>query len=314
MTINQKYLSKLAGKLFDDEETRLAFTSALNNGNSNRQAVIWINQREQSATFKTEGQSAFFEFVDLLSGNERVGNNPLHESGGIYCLDNSSVFAASVMRSIDTKVNSALDVCAAPGGKSMLAWKFLSPSLLVANETISKRIPMLISNLKRCNLKNSAVACLDSDLLAKKYPDVFDLVLVDAPCSGQSLYAKGEDAPGALNPATINSNSNRQKRIVANSVACLAPGGHLVYMTCTYSIEENEKVMNWLLKTFPHMQPVSVEHLKSFQSPHCDFPAYRLYPQQGQGSGAFSVILKDTRTGEANEIDPENEKFAWKNL
>ncbi|MEG5173865.1 hypothetical protein [Microcoleus sp. B3-D7] len=78
-------------------------------------------------------------------------------------------------------------------------------------------------------------------------PQTANLVIVDAPCTGQSLLAKGDKAPGCFHHVTINSNANRQKRIFANSAKIVAPQGYLVYMTCTYSTAENEQVSEWLL-------------------------------------------------------------------
>jgi 16S rRNA C967 or C1407 C5-methylase (RsmB/RsmF family) len=120
------------------------------------------------------------------------------------------------------------------------------------------------------------------------------VVIVDAPCSGQSLLAKGAKAPGCFHPVTINKNANRQKRILANAAQLVAPQGYLAYMTCTYSVEENEQVIEWLLERFPRLRPVVIPHLATHQSSLSSLPCYRLWPQTGLGAGAFTILLQNT--------------------
>jgi len=107
---------------------------------------------------------------------------------------------------------------------------------------------------------------LDAKILAKIIPKTAGLAIVDAPCSGQSLLAKGISNPGCFHPVTINKNANRQKRILANSAQLVAPQGYLAYMTCTYAIAENEQVCAWFLNRFPQFVPVVVPDLVPYQS------------------------------------------------
>ncbi|MEG4211570.1 hypothetical protein [Microcoleus sp. S13_B4] len=125
-------------------------------------------------------------------------------------------------------------MCAAPGGKSIFAWKTLNPELVLCKEVIGKPMGMLISNLKRCQIQPSLATNVDSKILAEKMSQTANLVIVDAACTGQSLLAKGDKAPGGFHHVTINSNANRQKRILANSAKIVVPQGYLAYMTCTY--------------------------------------------------------------------------------
>ncbi len=141
---------------------------------------------------------------------------------------------------------------------------------------------MLISNLKRSNSSH--------------------LVIVDAPCTGQSLLAKGGKAPGCFHPTAINKSANRQKRIIANSAGMVAPQGYLAYMTCTYSSEENEQVREWFLERFPQFQPVVIPHLAGYQSHLATMPCYRMWPQEGLGAGAFTDLFKNRSEGQANQL------------
>jgi 16S rRNA C967 or C1407 C5-methylase (RsmB/RsmF family) len=193
-------------------------------------------------------------------------------------------------------------MCAAPGGKSIFSWKTLNPELLLCNEVIGKRMGMLISNLRRCQIQPSAAANVDSKILAEKIPQTANLVIVDAPCTGQSLLAKGDKAPGCFHHVTINSNANRQKRILANSAKIVAPQGYLAYMTCTYSTAENEQVSEWLLSKFPEFGPVTVPHLEKYRSHLTEIPCYRMWPQDRLGAGAFTVLFQNTSDGETNQL------------
>jgi 16S rRNA C967 or C1407 C5-methylase (RsmB/RsmF family) len=170
---------------------------------------------------------------------------------------------------------------------------------------VGKRLPQLISNLKRCQIERAIALRLEVETLAAMIPKTAQVVLVDAPCSGQSLLAKGEKSPGCFHPATINGNANRQKRILANSAQLVAPQGYLVYTTCTYSPEENEQVIEWLIKRFPQFQSVEVASLADFQSALSHFYCYRMFPQTGLGAGAFTALLRNTEAGAANRLSEE---------
>ncbi|MEG4056965.1 MULTISPECIES: hypothetical protein [unclassified Microcoleus] len=186
-------------------------------------------------------------FVDRLALEYQLGKHSLHQAGHYYCLDFFSIFAASTLLTISQSIKLILDMCAPPGGKSIFAWKTLKLEFLLCNEAIGKRMGRLNSNLRRCQINSSAATNADSKILAEKMPQTANLVIVDAPCTGQSLLAKGDKAPGCFHHVTINSNANRQKRILANSAKIVAPQGYLVYMTCPYSTAENEQVSEWLL-------------------------------------------------------------------
>jgi len=128
------------------------------------------------------------------------------------------------------------------------------------------------------------------------------VVIVDAPCSGQSLLAKGSQVPGCFHPVTMNKNANRQKRILANSAQIVAPQGYLAYMTCTYAPAENEQVCEWFLNRFPDFQPAVVPHLAPFQSHLTALPCYRLWPHQGLGAGGFTALFQNQAVGDTSPL------------
>ena len=288
-------LLKLSQRLFDNSAERERFVEALIHPQTFHPCILWCKDKPDILPFPVESPTSWQPtFVDRLSLDTKPGQHPWHEAGYFYCLDFSSVFAASTLLTISSPSPLILDICAAPGGKSIFAWSSLHPELLIANEVIGKRLGMLISNLKRCQIHPSFVANRDSSILATTFAKTSQLVIVDAPCTGQSLLAKGGKAPGCFHPSAINQCSNRQKRIIANSAQIVAPQGYLAYMTCTYSPEENEAVCEWFLKKFPQFQPVEVPHLSAYQSHLTQIPCYRMWPQEKLGAGAFTVLFQNT--------------------
>ncbi len=303
---------RTARQLFEGDGGRQeAFLRALAVPQPYRPAVLWMGERLPDA-FACEARPDWLpECVDWAAEGERPGQHPAHEAGAFYCLDMSSVFAATVLTAVPKGPQVVIDLCAAPGGKSLCAWRLLEPRFLLANETIRKRTGSLISNFARCGvgvaaekdrsatpadsaIDRAAVVSMDTGPLAERAPHGADLVIVDAPCSGQSLVVKGEAASGAFHPATVNMNTNRQRRILANAAGMVAGGGHLAYLTCTYAPKENEGNVAWFLKHFPQFAAVTVPRLEAHRSHLDDRPCYRLWPQDGIGAGSFAVLFQNT--------------------
>ena len=299
-------LRKLAQRLFEDAAEQANFMDALVQPQPFSPCILWCRDRPQDLPFQLlEALSWQPKFVDRLAVGEKPGQHTWHQQGYFYCLDFSSVFAASVLQAIDRPVSIVFDMCAAPGGKSIFAWRSFHPELLLCNEVIGKRIGALVSNLKRCQVQPSSTSSIDSKILAEAIPQAIDLVIVDAPCTGQSLLAKGDKAPGCFHPININKNANRQKRILANSAQLVAPQGYLAYMTCAYSPEENEQVIEWLLSRFPQFQPIAIPQLAAYQSHLSDLPCYRLFPQSRLGAGSFATLLKNMAEGDRSVLSDQ---------
>ncbi|WP_341531036.1 RsmB/NOP family class I SAM-dependent RNA methyltransferase [Nostoc sp. UHCC 0302] len=297
-------LLKVSRRLFANLDERESFIEALVNPQPFQPSILWCQDKPDMSPFPVEIPTDWQpQFIDRLCLGEKPGQHPLHEQGYFYCLDFSSVFASSTLLTIPQPVRLVFDMCAAPGGKSIFAWKALQPDLLISNEVIGKRLGMLISNLKRCHISPSTVVNRDSSIFAEMIPFSSNLVIVDAPCTGQSLLAKGEKAPGCFHPTAINKSANRQKRIIANSAKLVSHQGYLAYMTCTYSSEENEQVCEWFLERFPHFQALEISHLAKYQSHLTTMPCYRMFPQDRLGAGAFTVLFKNTYEDEDKEIN-----------
>lgn len=290
-------LIKLSRRLFDQPEQQSAFVEALTSPPTFPQAILWTQPRPSEVPFDLASALPWQPpHVDRLWPDQRPGQHPLHQAGAYYCLDMASVFSAAVLSAISTPVDLVLDLCAAPGGKSLLARQQLQPQQLWCNEVIRKRVRILISNLKRCGAMESLVFNLDPKIWAEHLPQAASVVIVDAPCSGQSLLAKGDQALGCFHPVTIKKNASRQKRILGQAAQTVAGGGYLAYMTCTFSPEENEQVAAWLLKHFPQFEAVPVPILADHRSTLAEFPCYRLWPQTGLGAGGFTALFRNRDT------------------
>lgn len=300
MSEPSKQLLKLAQKLFVDEGDRAAFVQALTTPSPLAPTILWTRPKPADINWPTLPPLSWQPSqVDRIASLDiRPGRHPLHNQGYYYSLDFSSVFAVSLVRAVKEPIETVIDLCAAPGGKSLCSRIMLQPQQLLCNEVIRKRVKILIANLKRCGALEAIVLNQDPTMLAENLPSSGRLVLVDAPCSGQSLLAKGQDVPGCFHKVTLNRNANRQKRILANAAKLVQSGGYLLYSTCTYALEENEQVCRWFIKRFPAFQPTSVPALSSYRSHLADFPCYRLFPQTGLGAGTFACLLHNTEDRE----------------
>lgn len=298
---SSRLLIKAAHELFKDEDEREEFLDAMLAGNAKEQAMIVMKGRNEVKAFPRERPLKWQpDFIERISDDKfKASKHPLYAKGAYYTLDFSSIFSASALLMIKTPTKRILDLCASPGGKAIFSWRLFDPEMLLCNETIRKRAGTLIGNLNRCKCEGSMVWSADPSVYARKYKQAFDLVICDAPCSGQSLIAKGDDPGDCWSASMIDMNVGRQRRILGNAYHCLREGAHLLYATCTFSPKENEKVVEWFLKTHEDMEAVEVTHLAEYRSTFSEFPAYRLYPHQGLGAGAFVCLLR--RKGEFSE-------------
>ncbi|MBR2956919.1 MAG: RsmB/NOP family class I SAM-dependent RNA methyltransferase, partial [Clostridia bacterium] len=177
---------------------------------------------------------------------DKVGNHPYHHAGMIYVQDPGAMATAECVEiQPDWHI---LDMCAAPGGKStQLKNKLGENGVLVSNEIIASRCKILTGNVERLGLKNTVTTCMDTKKLAKTFPKTFDLVMVDAPCSGEGMFRKDDIAIDEWSEDNVKMCAQRQSGILENAAVCVKNGGYIVYATCTYSLEENEMTVDEFL-------------------------------------------------------------------
>lgn len=289
---------RLCKRLQLSDASAASLIAALRAGESSRQAVVLTPRapRDYVPPFACIDTSAWAwlppgVFVPR-AGEKPTAHADYREKGYYYSLDLSSCWESAALAVVPPP-GSSLDMCAAPGGKTMLLAARHLPLRHIANEVSPSRRGILRQNLEHCGVPHTEVTGLRPDQWGAA-GQLFDLLLVDAPCSGQSLLAKGIRNPGCLGASMVNGNAKRQKGILLAAVRCVAPGGHLLYTTCTYDPDENEKVIAYILKRMPGWQAVAVPALSSFRSALADFPAYRLLPEHGFGAGGFCCLLKNT--------------------
>lgn len=181
------------------------------------------------------------------------GKWPLHEAGAYYIQEPSAMSAVQVL---DPKPGERiLDLCAAPGGKStQIAGRLQGKGILVSNEIIPSRAKILSQNIERMGITNALICNETPKRLASRFPAFFDRILVDAPCSGEGMFRKDENACKEWSLTQVAVCADRQRQILSYAVEMLKPGGRLVYSTCTFASEEDEENAAWLIQAFPNIQ------------------------------------------------------------
>jgi len=233
------------------------------------------------------------------------GSHPYHLAGLFYFQEPSAMCAAAALP-IEAG-DRVLDLCAAPGGKStQAAAKLGGTGLLVANEIVGSRAQILSSNIERMGVRNAVVTNESPDSLAKVFPGYFDKMLVDAPCSGEGMFRKEPRAVTEWSVEHTVSCGERQKNILSSALEMLRPGGMLVYSTCTFAPEENEKIAAWLIEQGMEICPMP--ELSMLSSAVSEWgggadvsAARRIYPHLHRGEGHFAALFRKRGDGERRE-------------
>ena len=224
--------------------------------------------------------------------------DPLFHAGCYYVQEASSMFIGHILNYIkpkDTGIK-VLDLCAAPGGKSTLINSAMTADdLLVANEIIKTRVPVLADNLARWGTANSILTNNDPKDFTR-ITSFFDIILVDAPCSGSGMFRKDPAAMNEWSEANVNLCHQRQERILADIYPALKQDGYLIYSTCSYSHQENEDILDWLCTEFD-LESVRIPINKEWgivetESAEQEAWGYRFYPGKVKGEGLFAACLK----------------------
>ena len=213
------------------------------------------------------------------------GKSPEHVTGLIYSQEPASQMVAQVAHPHEGM--RVLDLAAAPGGKSTHLLSYLNNTgLLVSNEINSKRSKILVENIERFGARNVLVTNESAERLAKVFSSFFDLIVLDAPCSGEGMFRKQPDAMDYWSLDYPTQCAALQREILEDAVKMLANCGELVYSTCTWAPEENEEIVAWLLDEFP-LELVDLPKINGM-TPGIDYPeTARMYPHRFKGEGQF---------------------------
>ena len=272
MNLPERFLEDVKGVLGDE------FDSFIESYNEPKTTAIRVNTLKTDKNKIKELLNG--EFQDVPWSEEgfyyddekiRPGRNPLHDAGAYYLQEPSamSVIAESGIKNGDK----VLDMCAAPGGKSTyILSKMNGNGILVSNEINSSRIKALGENMERFGASNCIITNTDSKGLRKVFDGYFDVVVIDAPCSGEGMFRKDEVAIEDWSYAKVLECNSIQKEIIRDGYRMLKNGGTLMYSTCTFSKEENEDVINGFIEEYENAELVKME---------------RLWPHRVKGEGHF---------------------------
>ena len=222
------------------------------------------------------------------SEEEKPGKHPLHEAGVYYIQEPSAMAPVCFLNPLPGE--KILDLCAAPGGKStQIGAKMMGEGLLVTNEIHPQRSKILSENIERMGIYNAIVLNETPQKLAQRFENFFDKILVDAPCSGEGMFRKNDEAGKEWSPANVELCANRQDEILDCAAAMLKDGGTIVFSTCTFSKEENEGSISRFLERYPEYK---VEQIKVYEGMEQNQWGVRLWPHKIKGEGHFLAVLK----------------------
>lgn len=298
MELPQKFTERMQDMLKDEyEDFYESFC------NSDTFSGIRINLTKNGAEEKLFGITGSLEQVPWCKNGFYAdksiisGNHPLHCAGLFYFQEPSAMCAVSGIPI--EKGDKVLDLCAAPGGKStQAAEKLDGTGLLVANEIVKKRSGILSENIERMGIKNAIVTNETPQRLAEKYPGFFDKIIVDAPCSGEGMFRKEPQSVEEWSVEHTISCGIRQRHILDCAVKMLKKGGMLVYSTCTFAPEENEKTAAYLisehnmeLADMPALEMLCEGNSKWSQSNYDMSKTRRIFPHKQKGEGHFAALF-----------------------
>lgn len=224
--------------------------------------------------------------------------DPLLHAGAYYVQEASSMFLEqAVLQHVEQKKGIlALDLCAAPGGKSTHLLSLLPPdAVLVSNEVIKSRVGVLEENLIKWGNANKIITNSDPREFGKNTSQ-FDLIVIDAPCSGSGMFRRDAHAISEWSPDLVNLCQQRQQRILTDAWNALQPDGILIYSTCSYSMAENEDMIDWIMDQWSTVSlPIALQAewgIVETRSARHNGYGYRCYPNRLKGEGFFLTALK----------------------
>lgn len=301
-------------EMLGDEE----FGEYLESFHRERQYGLRINPRKITGEELAAGTSFHLSPIPwtnlgyFYEAQDQPGRHPYYAAGVYYLQEPSAMTPAS---RLEIKPGDrVLDLCAAPGGKSTALGAALGgEGVLVANDISNSRAKALLKNLELFGIPNLLVTNEVPGNLAERFEGYFNKVLIDAPCSGEGMFRK--------DPAVIKTWSEErpeyfarlQKDILKNGIRMLAPGGLLLYSTCTFAPVENEGSISWVLEQFPEMEVLSIKPYEGFVPGRPEWgngdprlsDCVRIWPHKMRGEGHFLALLRKADTDEVREMDSE---------
>ena len=266
-------------------------------------------EKEPVSAFRTnplkEAQQDFMDKIPnmLWSYYGKVsGKSPEHVTGLVYSQEPAAQIVGQVAS--PQKGMKVLDLAAAPGGKSTHLLSYLeNTGLLVSNEISSKRAKILVENVERFGARNVVVTNESAERLAKVFSAYFDMIVLDAPCSGEGMFRKDPAAIDYWDASYPAQCAQLQREILASAMDMLAPAGQLIYSTCTWSPEENEEIVSWLLENYD-LELVPIDKINGMVDGIGYPETARMYPQHFKGEGQFVAKFRSLAESSRKTIKP----------
>lgn len=248
----------------------------------------------ENVKFKIENKVPWSRHGVYLTQRPSFTFDPLFHAGCYYVQEASSMFLEQALsQTVDLSQSlKILDLCAAPGGKSTHIQSLISQeSLLVSNEVIWSRVPVLKDNIIKWGAENVVVTQNDPKEFSS-LKNYFDIIVIDAPCSGSGLFRRDPEAVSEWSLSNVKLCSMRQQRIIADVLPALKNDGILIYSTCSYSKEEDEDICKWLIDEM-RIQNLKLKIENKWNVVESSF-GYRFWPDKVKGEGFFLACFKKT--------------------
>ena len=233
-----------------------------------------------------------------LKSRPRFTFDPFLHAGAYYVEEPSSMFVEKALNYIqkDIRIDRALDLCAAPGGKSIMIRNSMKGGLLVSNEPLSKRAAVLTENLAKWGNPDIIVTS-DFPEAFDGLTGFFDLIATDVPCSGEGMFRKDETARSEWSKANVENCVQRQRDILRTIWPTLRKGGYIIYSTCTFNRREDEEnvlfIANELGAKIINLETDADWHICGDTTGR-NLPVYHFFPHKTRGEGFFLALLKKT--------------------
>ncbi|MFR2774713.1 MAG: RsmF rRNA methyltransferase first C-terminal domain-containing protein [Anaerostipes sp.] len=261
-----------------------------------------------------------------VNREEKPSKHPYYHAG-LYYIQEPSAMTPAAYLPVEPG-DRVLDLCGAPGGKSTeLGAKLKGEGVLVSNDVSISRTKALIRNIEMFGIRNSVILCTEARFLVPSLTGYFDKILIDAPCSGEGMFRKGNNEIKNWQQKGSEPYAKLQREIVDDAVKLLRPGGMLLYSTCTFSPEENEQVIEYLLEKNEDLSLVPMKMCEGFDQGHPEWTLHgseeikkciRLWPHKIKGEGHFLALLKKAEGQEPSfsfekvrkpKLTPETKEF-----
>lgn len=257
---------------------------------------IRLNPAKQANTFDGE-PVGWCQWGRYLDERPQFTLDPMLHGGAYYVQEASSQFVAHLLSKLDLCGARVLDMCAAPGGKTTIYSMLVGrEGLVVANDINHGRAMALADNVQRWGMGNVVVTCNEPNHIGA-FTHWFDVVAVDAPCSGEGMFRKMDEARTEWTQSSVEQCAMRQREILKEAWKVLRPGGTLLYSTCTFNSTEDEGIVEWLTQEYGEELEASdrVETMEEWGIVRSDigpWQCFHFYPHKSRGEGFFAAIAR----------------------